>query len=447
MKNREILEQELKFVYENKIRNNKKNRKEMMDKIKEEFTNRNILSTKAVGMLNGSIPMENVSDQLLFILAKAVYSATASCAIELSKYFFEDEMKILDRYREKSQEEKDTLVIDRVIESRYNTYKSFLTYMTYQQIRDLYSQGRITYNPNAQRALLTSIYKDAEIGEIDLNNASIKEIKKAMQEGKYIPTMITFNMLKKTEEETKYYYDKNNLKLVIEKDVEIDVTDGYHRSVSVIEAICEMPDLEGELEVSITNYELDIAGLYVVQESKRNVIKPSQLAKLNVEKRESVVVNNLNNRTRKNEMYKKIATDEMAIKRNLAYVKFDTLVEAVKRSFALKAEREIEPVSRYLIEFYNEVIGINIEYFSKDNLTNSKLKSYIVHKNIFIFYTLLAGKLYEKDSWKEKLEAVLKNIDFNKNNSMWINRFRIEQVSSATYKGFEKYVDELVKEI
>ena len=137
---------------------------------------------------------------------------------------------------------------------------------------------------------------------------------------------------------------------------------------------------------------------------------------INQAKLENIVAKNLNEAPQ-NEMQFKIATDANAIAHNRAYVMFNTMAEAVRNNFEIKSQRDVRKITEYLVEFFNELVGLHIDEFN--NPAKSQNKSFITVPNMFIGYITLAGKLYNTKNWQATLEEIMTSIDFTRNNHLW----------------------------
>ena len=86
-----------------------------------------------------------------------------------------------------------------------------------------------------------------------------------MIDGSFITNTITFNVLKDGNDNIEYNPD--NMSLIIGKESEIDIVDGFHRSYAILKALITKPNLNKNWEVRIVNWDIDKAQRFIYQES------------------------------------------------------------------------------------------------------------------------------------------------------------------------------------
>jgi len=433
---REFLENEIERICRSIAKSKK------IKKIEGElFDEHNITPGQTRGLINGTIPLMSVSLEILFVLAKALYKYTKDEKVNPEKYFTEYEINDMANFKIVINTPKDSeIVFENVIQTAED---QFLTTISIQRLAELYKMGRINYNPETQRNMKHIQYRGTILKQINLNMASVDAMKDAMLEGSYIPDEITLNILKTGDE--KFSYNIETRTLIVDAESEIDVVDGFHRSYAILKALMINPNLDFNMELRITNWDVPKAQRFIIQKNKQNKIAEMHLKAWQQEKLENQVVKKLNE-SGNNEMQWKITTDWNLIQYNRAYVLFDTIAETVKYCFELKNQRDVNRVSEYLIEFFNELIGIKFDEFS--NLAKTKQKSVVAHNNTFVGYIAIAAELYNKEDWKKKLEKILEKINFENNNPTW-NKLGItsrvltkKQLAEITAY-FKKYCEEV----
>jgi hypothetical protein len=139
----------------------------------------------------------------------------------------EECLKIIDE-----DEDKDVfpIIIDNVTKVKDDFYHTFLSV---QEIAKLYSNNVITYNFNTQRNKKMRKTKDGLIEAVNYNRKSVTEITAGILDGTFIANHIKLNILQTGEEDFIY----QNRKLTINKASEIDIIDGFNRSLSIIAAV------------------------------------------------------------------------------------------------------------------------------------------------------------------------------------------------------------------
>lgn len=308
--------------------------------------------------------------------------------------------------------------------------------MTYKQISDLYATGKVRYNKETQRNTIFKEYGDKIIESININKTSVKEIKELMLQGLFIPNTITFNILATGKE--KFEIDNRNKSIRIYDN--LDIIDGFHRSLGGIEAVAENPEIEGTLEVRITNFNLDKCHRFIVQEDKKNKIDKRYIQTLNVENLENKVVKLINENT--GEMQGKV-TSNIILYRNQAYVLSDVLSDAIKSNFNIESNRDVNNVAEYLIKGFDEIVGIFINDFK--NLEESRKNNIRTLSSTFIGYVTLLAELQDNENWKKELEKILNKINFNNTNLIWKELGIYDSSpSKSSVKKIIKYFKELI---
>lgn len=424
---REILEKELMLVCENIAKD-----KKIINKVENELLKEhNILPGETRGLIDGTIPLMGVSLEMLFVLSKALYKYTKRENINPEKYFTEVEINEMANFHVVMDTEKDKeVVFENVIQTAED---QFLTTISIQKLAELYKIGRIRYNPETQRNMKYIQYRGTVLKQINLNMTSVDAMKDAMLEGSYIPDEITLNILKTGEE--KFHYNSTTQTLVVDANSEIDVVDGFHRSYAILKALTINPNLDFNMELRIVNFDVAKAQRFIIQKNKQNKIAEMHLKSWQQEKLENQVVKKLNESTN-NEMQWKITTDVNLLQYNRAYVMFDTLAEAIRQCFEIKSQRDVNRITEYLIEFFNELIGIKVDEFN--NLEKTKRDSILVYNNTFVGYIAIASELYNSENWRNKLETIVNKIDFSINNPKW------EKLGITSHKLTKRQMKEII---
>jgi hypothetical protein len=427
-KDREVLERALNELFDEYSAN-----KRTVKKIKEDLVEHGINVGTTVGILNKSLPIETQSQVVLCLLAKSLFDATEEPIINPEQYFTDIEIEEANKFKREIDEKKDYVDIEDI---RQIDEDQWITIMTYKQVADLYATGKVRYNKETQRNTIFKEYGDKIIESININKTSVKEIKELMLKGLFIPNTLTFNILMTGKEDFKI--DNRNKSMRIYDN--LDIIDGFHRSLAGIEAVAENPDIEGVFEIRITNFNIEKCHRFIVQEDKKNKIDKRYIQTLNVENLENKIVKLVNENS--GEMQGKI-TSNIILYKNQGYVLTDVLADAIKQNFEIKSMRDVNKVAEYLIEGFNEIVGIFINDFK--NLETSRKNNVKTLSSIFAGYVTILAELYGNDNWKSKLETILNKIDFSNTNSIWeqldINN---SSPSKSIFKKIIKYFREVI---
>lgn len=380
-----------------------------MSEIEEVMLKSNVFEFKQI--LNGSIPLESIDVEMLYLIATNLYDVIRSERINPQEYFTELEINELQKFKPEIKDRmKFPLIFENVQQLSTNQWslKSSI-----QEIAQLYRSHLITYNFETQRNAKYVEKRGEIIKKPNVNFKSVNEITKLIVQGLFFSNFITINVLANGEEEL--HYDQNK-KILIIKSGRLDALDGFHRSLAMLKAYHLNHDLEYNTGLMITNFTVSTANAFIRQEDKRNKIDERHLSFTNEANYGNDIVRTLNTEP-KSDIRGKITTDISLIQRHLAYTLTDTLSKSINHLYVMKTRREKEHVEKYLIDFFNEIYGIFHSDFS--NLKLSRQKNVITDSNMFVFYVVLSKILSQELDYKEKLIDILSNFNFEKSNEDW----------------------------
>jgi hypothetical protein len=414
---------------------------DIFNSVHQTLKDKNITKGQSRGIFNKVIALESLDLPLLYWFTKALYAETKEVMINPNKFFTEIEEEEFSKIKADTNIDikiKDGSLILKNVSQLNDDH--WTTNLTYKQISNLYNNGLIKYNPKSQRNLKSKIINGSVIEKININKKSIKEIKDLMLKGLFIPNTITLNILKSGEEEIGY----NENEKIIDIKGEIDIIDGFHRSLAILEAIRENPKLEGSMIISLCNFDIGKASGLIVQEDKRNKINKEHIKYLNQENLENQVIKNLNENV-KSELRGLITTDIVLVKNNKALMLFNTVADAVEMQFELNNQRDTRKVSDFLIEFFNELTGIMYDDFK--DIANSRNNSVATYSSMFVGYIVIARDFYYNnyENWQNKLEIILEKIDFIKHNELWTDlKLTENRLLKKDYKKIIKYFESIL---
>lgn len=421
-KDRDVLEQVLNNLFDEYNRNT-----DVTTTVKKKLVEHGINIGTATGILNTSIPISTQSLAVLCLISIALYETTEEPKINPEIYFTPDEIKTAQSLKREIVNIKDYIEIENI---KQVSDDQWITTMTYKQVADLYASGKVRYNKETQRNTIFKEYGDKIIESININKTSVKEIKELMLKGLFIPNIITFNILATGKEKFEVSGKNDSIRIYDN----LDIIDGFHRSLGLIETVAENPEIEGTIEVRITNFNIDKCHRFIVQEDKKNKIDKKYIQTINVEELENKVVKLLNERS-DSELMGKITTN-IIFYRNQGYVLGNVLADAIRHNFEIKSMRDVNNVADFLIKGFTEIVGKFIDDFK--NLEVSRKNNVKTLSSTFIGYVTLLAELQENENWKSELEQILNKIDFSNSNPIW------EQLdiynSSPTKSSFKKII-------
>ena len=428
---REVLEKVLNELFDEYNRNT-----DVTTEIKKKLVEHGINIGTATGILNTSIPISTQSLTVLCLITMSLYETTKLMKINPENYFMPKEIEMANKLKRETELTKDYVDIEDI---KQVADDQWITTMTYKQVADLYSVGKVRYNKETQRNTVFKEHGNKIIEAININRTSVKEIKELMLKGLFIPNVITFNILATGEEK----FEINNRNKSMRVYSNLDIIDGFHRSLAIIEAVANNPEIEETIAVYITNFDIDKCHRFIVQEDKKNKIDKKYIQTINVEEIENKIVKILNERSG-SELMGRITTN-ITFYKNQGYVLGNVLADSIKHNFEIKSMRDVNNVADFLIEGFVEIVGKYINDFN--NLETSRKDNIKTYSSTFIGYVTLLAELKDDKDWKIKLEQILNRIDFGISNPIW-NNLEIRESSPSKYKfkRIIKYFKELVEE-
>lgn len=159
------------------------------------------------------------------------------------------------------------------------------------QLRDA---QMINYNINAQRTMQRVIKGDKEIYKINLNKEATTSIRKSMEAGTFIPNTLTLN-IPQEDYDASFYYDDENMELVIKKLKCFHISDGFHRYIAACKASDENKEFDYNMELRIVNWNEPKVQTFIYQEEQKTPLKKVDSESLNMNKAANIIVSRVNN--------------------------------------------------------------------------------------------------------------------------------------------------------
>lgn len=404
-KDRELLEKALLTVTSNYNYNNK-----IKDRIIKKLEKHNILKSKTLGMLNHSdaaliTNKDLVNNAELYLLSKALYEEIEEPIINPKNYFNEEEIKSYELYKQEIKNERtNVLNFEDVKQIAYNQYFSFITI---QKLSEYLDNGLITYNMRTQRGAKFITFNDQLLALPDIRETPILEIRDKILEGKFTQNMISFNIRKTGGE--KFNYDSKTKELTIEidgKDSFCDILDGMHRSIGAKRAYKMNPNIEFGFVLNIVHYTEDEAKEFIVQEDKRTPINKAVIESYKRDNAFVIIAKDINRYGNDivNSLYNKFAIQTEEIKKGNKYTTYEIFSKALEENYVFNEPRDIKRTTEYLIDYFNELIGI----FKEKGLE----KSIVFHGLMFVGYIALSAKIQNMSNWRNELTNKINSIDF-----------------------------------
>lgn len=162
-----------------------------------------------------------------------------------------------------------------------------------QSLMKLRNAQLINYNENAQRALQKVIKGDKEFFKIQINKKAVNDIVDSLKSEMYIPDDLTLN-IPEEDIENDFVFDPRTNRLVIKNIKHFDMTDGYHRYLS----LCRLYDLNNEfnynMELRITNFSEEKARQFIWQKDQKTKMRKIDSESFNTVNPGNIVASKIN---------------------------------------------------------------------------------------------------------------------------------------------------------
>jgi hypothetical protein len=140
----------------------------------------------------------------------------------------------------------------------------------------------------------------------------------------------------------------------------------------------------------------------------------------------------------------KITTDNLFIRKHKALTTYDVINNTIQKEYKdIKTNRDASLIAEWLIEFFNELIGLYPTEFLTE-IESTKETSFINNENMFAGYISLSKELQNVSNWRQKLQEVMSKIDFSVNNSKWESLKSATELNKRLLKNISNYFREIV---
>lgn len=368
--------------------------------IVEELITKGYTRGQASRILEMESMLETLSVVELGVLADSIFQVTGMSRARIDYYLEEAEIEVVRGYKitQAEEEGKNLLVFEDV---RQVAHDIWTVVVPCQKIAELYRGNAVKYDYKTQRE--PSFLEDSLIPTPTVNWNAVEEIREELVANTFIPNTVTFNLPKKFSGEL--MFDKLKKRVIITSK-ELTILDGFHRSLGIVSALRDNPNLNYNFEMRITNFDTDKARQFIVQEDKRNPISKAYIKSIDTTDEATVVVNSLNEHTRSS-LRGRITLDHNTVKRGDSLVTFDLMYTVIDRLWEINSFTDGDRLSEYLRLFFNEVASLRPQEFQ-----GIKKASSPDTESIFAVYLMLAKELEYNAKWMDILPKALNKLDY-----------------------------------
>lgn len=354
--------------------------------------------------------IEQLADEVLAVFVNAIYEITQDSRMVLSDFFSKQEIRNVNKYKfDQPRQIELPYTISSVIRV---TNEDYLTAMSYKDIADLWIYKILTYNFQTQRLSKKRVNAKGKIIEkADIKSKSVQNIKKLMLEGKYSPSTILFNIL--VDGESSISFEEGEL--IIHEGSTVNIIDGMHRLMAIVEIMEEYPDFEGYMNIDIKHYPIEKAQKLLAVTNTVNRFDKTLVKYYGGEEYSEEITKYLMSIP---VLHRRVEI-KTAIDKKITITNFAILADSIKISFAPESVKDKYDVQDVLRRFYEYLIPSYEDVLVKNRIKNLEA-SWMSHHNMHVGFIAIAKKLFDKYGKEfpvDQIVAIIEGIDFNKETS------------------------------
>ena len=251
------------------------------------YLNYNMPKGLTADLVAGRKTFAEVSEFCLFILIEGLDKTYNNQKINF--FFTEQEIKTYSKAKYEISNSKFPIEFN-VIQV---TPAQWIGTIDVQSLMKLRNAQLINYNENAQRALQKIIKGDKEFFKIQINKKAVNDIVDSLKSEMYIPDDLTLN-IPEEDIENDFVFDPRTSRLIIKNIKHFDMTDGYHRYLS----LCRLYDLNNEfnynMELRITNFSEEKARQFIWQKDQKTKMRKIDSDSFNTVNPGNIVASKIN---------------------------------------------------------------------------------------------------------------------------------------------------------
>lgn len=251
------------------------------------YLNYNMPKGLTADLVAGRKTFAEVSEFCLFILIEGLDKTYNNQKINF--FFTEQEIKTYSKAKYEISNSKFPIEFN-VIQV---TPTQWIGTIDVQSLMKLRNAQLINYNENAQRALQKIIKGDKEFFKIQINKKAVNDIVDSLKSEMYIPDDLTLN-IPEEDIENDFVFDPRTSRLIIKNIKHFDMTDGYHRYLS----LCRLYDLNNEfnynMELRITNFSEEKARQFIWQKDQKTKMRKIDSDSFNTVNPGNIVTSKIN---------------------------------------------------------------------------------------------------------------------------------------------------------
>lgn len=438
--------QELGKVFNELKTKPQKEQREIEKQIKTGLAEKMILPGEIQEWINSEEKLSEIETDKLFFLSEQTYKVLPWKSIMPSKYFTEREIKEIKTMFEGYSSESIMFpyIFHNVIQVNDDEYLGKIKASEINKISHL-----LQYNPITQREMRQLKRGSQTIPVPKIIKKNVNAMVDLMKKGRLISTMLTFNARFGTADDgEEVYYNSDDFSLTVQKGTLLDVVDGFHRITAISKAIMEDSSLDMVFKITILNRDTPGAEDYFIQMNTFTPISTAHLESKKDTRQANIIARQVRDATHLKDT---IAAGDSINKDSDLLITFITLSDAIDDVYQVTDRKNIASTTNYLIKFFNQLFYSFPNEFI-DNISEVRKES-IVNSNIMFYgYIMLSKKMLDNGVLLDRVEDIIKDIDFSRNNKLWEelkvleNGVRSGRPKKEIYKYFDNIDLEKYKE-
>jgi len=408
--------------------------KKSIEKMKEEMKGYGISEGQVERIIIHPDKLMDSDMREVALFTEAIYkhSGAEGKSLDPTEWFTEAEMKEAYQYNGLSIQDRENfpVTLDNVSIVGNGVYS---TAVSVKQIASWLESDSLYYNFDIQRQPDLKMRRNEVIRSPKIHKKNVEEMKKLLLSGELIVTTLAFNAAPQTSDgDEELTYSARDNTLTINRGTRLDILDGFHRCLASKSALMENPELDFNFNVLISNYTTRQAQQYQAQLAKATPIEKARIKQLESNRYADTVVKQL---VADSELKGKVSSSNMVNRRAGQLVSYSVLSDAIDREFDIKARVQTVEISKYLSEFFDHLIGYNIDKFDFNNKN-----SIMWHNKMFIGYIALAGRMYKEGIPAHHVTAILNQVNFSKDNYIWKDLGYLDENGNVSKKNVDKKI-------
>ena len=347
--------------------------------------------------------LNDINETILLLMYEALTQYETFKLKPVSDYFTELEVQEAKAVYIKTAKAK--LPVKFPILAKLTDGENFLSVMSVQDIAALKSAGLIQWKEGMQREVVLTKLSDNEfVGHIKYDDERAREIGKSMIDGPFYPNSLRWHIV---ANECDYEVKDDCVVLKAGYVAEID---GQHRDKGSEYALIQNPDIIMQMPIVLTVGSRSMAQSIINQDEKRAPINKDVVAQY-----KNAAGNKIAKLVYGSDELDRVLrfTDtEQGIRVKQGFFIKSEFGAAIEKYYTARSNVEQRKIAEWLIEFFNELATLKYDDF--ENFRTAK--TITANHEMIIHYVYWSKLLKDKNDWKECLNKIISDFNFNDRN-------------------------------